>query len=68
MSQDEIQEVAYLENNPPHQTYLVTYSLLDCRKFPTRWSFGGAVVAFFGANNADYFVVAKENYKTSSSG
>ena len=68
MSQEEIQEVAYLENNPPHQTYLVICSLLDCRKFPTRWSFGGAVVAVFGASNVDYFVIAKENYKTSSTG
>ena len=36
MSQEEIQEVAYLENNAPHQTYLVTFIQFDYRKFPTR--------------------------------
>ena len=36
MFQEEIQEVAYLENNAPHQTCLVTYIQFDNRKFPTR--------------------------------
>ena len=66
MSQGEIQEIAYLENNAQHRTYLVTYSQLDYRKFPARWSFGGAVVATFGANNVDYFVAAKKSHETSS--
>ena len=57
-----------MENNVPHRTYLVTYSQLDYRKFLTRWSFGGAVVAAFSANNVNYFVAAKENHETSSTG
>ena len=68
MSQGEIQEVAYSQNNARHRTYLVTYSQLDYRKFPTCWSFGGAVIAAFGAKNVDYFVAAKENHETSSTG
>ena len=36
MFQEEIQEVAYLENNAPRQTCLVTYIQFDNRKFPTR--------------------------------
>ena len=68
MSQVEIQEIAYLENNASHRTYLVTYSQLDYKKCPTRWSFGSAVVAAFGVNNVDYFVVTKENHEISSTG
>ena len=62
MSQGEIQEVPYLENNTPHWTY----SQLDCRKFLTRRSLGGAIVAAFCANNVNYFVAAKESHETSS--
>ena len=68
MSLGEIQEIAQLENNAPHRTYLVTYGQFDYRKFPTHWSFGGSVVAAFGANNVDYFVATKENHETSSTG
>ena len=57
-----------MENNVPHRTFLVTYSQLDYRKFPTRLSFGGAVLAAFSANNVNYFVAAKENHETSSTG
>ena len=57
-----------MENDSEHRTYLVTFSQLGYKKFPTRWSSGGAVVALFSVNNVDYFVAAKENYKTSSTG
>ena len=57
-------EVTELTANSPHRTYLLTYSQLDHRKFPTRWSFGGAVVEAFGANHVDYFVCAKEPHAT----
>ena len=52
--------VKELVTNCPLRSYLVTYSKLDYKKFPTRWSFGGAVVEAFGANNVDYFVASKE--------
>ena len=52
------------KTNNPHRTYLVTYSQLDHRKFPTRFSFGTAVVASFGGNNVDYFVASKEDHET----
>ena len=45
-----------------------TYSQLEYSKFPTRWSFGGAAVAAFGGNNADYFIAVKENHETWSTG
>jgi len=51
------------KTNNPHRTYLVTYSQLDRHKFPTRFSFGIAVVASFGGNNVDYFVVSKEDHE-----
>jgi len=57
-----------LHDNSPRRTYLVTYSQLDHRKFPTRWSFGGAVVAAFGANNVDYFAATKEAHDEESGG
>ena len=60
--EDSIREL-HERNNSPHRTYLVTYSQLDHRKFPTRWSFGAAVIQAFGANNVDYFVVGKEPHK-----
>lgn len=63
---DNINNVNELHENSPHRTYLVTYSQLDPRKFPTRWSFGGAVVAAFGANNVDYFVAGKEAHQESA--
>ena len=62
MSSDSIQ---VLQDNCPHRTYLITYSQLDHKKFPTRWSFGAAVVQAFGATNVDYFVASKEPHELS---
>ena len=65
MSYTEEESIQRLDEkrNTPHRTYLVTYSQLDHRKFPTRHSFGAAVVEAFGANCVDYFVVSKEHHK-----
>jgi len=51
------------KTNNPHRTYLITYSQIDHHKFPTRHSFGSAVVASFGGNNVDYYVAAKESHQ-----
>ena len=55
-----------LDRNNPLRSYLVTYSQLNHRIFPTRCSFGAAVVEAFGANNVDYFVASKEPHEMSS--
>ena len=49
-----------LTESKSSRSYLVTYRKLDHKRFPTRWSFGMAVVGAFGGNAVDYFVVGKE--------
>ena len=56
----ELVEPEELLENKPLRVYLVTYSQIDPKIFPTRLSFGAAVVQAFGANHVDYFVVSKE--------
>ena len=56
--------VSLLEANSPHRTYLITYSQLNHRIFPTRLSFAVAVVQAFGAENVDYYTVSKEPHVT----
>ena len=53
-----------LIENKPHRTYLVTYSQIDPKIFPTRVSFGAAVVQAFGANHVDYYAVSKEPHQS----
>ena len=55
--------ITRLTQNNPLRSYLVTYSQLDHKIFSTRWSFGGAVVEAFGANNVDYFAASKEAHE-----
>ena len=56
-------KLAYLNENKGSRSYLVTYSKLDHKMFPTRWSFGMAVAGAFGGNTVDYFVVGKEEHE-----
>jgi len=65
MAAQVVNPVKILDNktNNPHRTYLITYSQIDHHKFPTRHSFGSAVVASFGGNNVDYYVAAKEPHQ-----
>ena len=56
-------KLTYLTENKGSQSYLVTYSKLHHKIFPTRWSLGMAVVGAFGGNAADYFVVGKEEHE-----
>ena len=57
-----------LTDNHPLRTYLVTYSQLDPHIFPTRTSFGAAVVQAFGANHVDYFAASKEPHEELNGG
>ena len=59
----ELNEPEDLTVNKPLRVYLVTYSQIDPKIFPTRVSFGAAVVQAFGANHVDYFVVSKEPHE-----
>ena len=61
---DDMDTIVYLTENSGHRTYLVTYSQLDHRIFPTRQAFGYACVASFGANNVEFFCVTKEAHAT----
>ena len=56
-------DIKQVVDNKPCRVYLVTYSKLDHRKFPTRMSFGAAVVEAFDARNVDYFVATKEKHE-----
>ena len=56
-------KLTYLTENKGSRSYLVTYSKLDHKIFPTRWSFGMAVAGAFGENVVDYFVVGKEEHE-----
>ena len=51
-----------LVDNDPQRIYLVTYSNADTSKFPTRKSFGYAVVTAFGGNKVSYFSCAREHH------
>ena len=53
-----------LNSNNVLRTYLITYSKIDHKIFPTRYSFGAAVVQAFGAKNVDYYAVSKEAHET----
>ena len=53
-----------LNSNNVLRTYLITYSKINHQIFPTRHSFGVAVVQAFGAKNVDYFAVSKEAHET----
>ena len=64
-SLNEETSITDLTTNNPLRTYLVTYSNIDHKIFPTRWSFGGAVVEAFGGNKVDYFVAAREPHQES---
>ena len=56
-------KLTYLTEKRGSWSYLVTYSKLDHKIFPTRWSFGMAVVGAFGGNAVNYFEVGKEEHE-----
>ena len=62
-NEDEIIATQPLATNSVHRTYLVTYSQINAARFPTRVSFGSAVVQAFGAQNVEYYAVGKEPHE-----
>ena len=57
---NDVTVVQQLQENGTNRVYLVTYSQADEKKFPTRQSFGAAVVTAFGGRFVNYFCVGKE--------
>ena len=55
--------LTYSTENKGSRYYLVTYSKLDHKIFPTQVLFGMAVVGAFEGNAVDYFVVGKEEHE-----
>ena len=52
------------EDNTQRRVFLLTYSKADLKKFPTRRSFGRAVVQAFGGNKVSWLAVAMETHPT----
>ena len=57
----------WLTENRNHRVYIVTYSQLDEKIFPTRQSFARACVAAFGGQNVLYFACCREEHATEGS-
>ena len=58
-----IKQVGMAENKP-QRVYLITYSNVDERKFPTRQLFGQACATAFGGNKVLYFACSKEEHQS----
>ena len=62
-----VESLPELVVNENQRIYLVTYSNAKDTLFPTRESFGQAVVQAFGSNNVNFFSVARELHANGTS-